>query len=138
MRNLAWALLLCAAWGCRHSHPSEVISEEEGARVLEGQRTVRREQEAKDQPLADCLPHPVTLDMQLNGAITVRDRLHALGAHAVGDHTLVDRNGGVIYVRPEQDNSEPAMQEVGKFFKAITGTRSHEAGPGASEGEAAP
>jgi hypothetical protein len=59
----------------------------------------RLEQEAIDKPLAEVLPVP--LDLKVNDSFTIRERLHRIGAHAVDSRNVVDREGNVIYTRPE-------------------------------------
>jgi hypothetical protein len=103
MRKFICVVCFGTFFGCQNSQPHSSYSPEELARVGQAGERHRQEQEAeqdaRDKPLADCLPIP--LDASVNGLYTVRERLHRIGAHVVDGRTVVDQNGKVIYTRPE-------------------------------------
>jgi hypothetical protein len=120
MRKLICVVCLCIFSGCQNPRQA-TYSSQEVARVGEaGERRQLKqdaEQEARDKPLADCLKIP--LDTKVGDSFTVRDRLHAIGAHVVDSRTVVDRDGKVIYARPEGAENQGQMKEMIKIVAAL-------------------
>ena len=113
MRRLQWLLLLGLAGGCERPRRGDSLSNEDVARILQENPGAKWDRE-----VAKCLPPPIILDMRVNDAYTVRERLNAMGAKALDDRTLIGRDGKVIYRRPESPE-EVDNKGVEKFLIAL-------------------
>jgi hypothetical protein len=117
MRKFICVVCLGTFLGCQNSQHTS-YSPEELARVGQAGERQLQEQLAIDNAVANCLPVP--LDLRVNDSFTIRERLHRIGAHAADSRTVVDRDGKVVYTRPEGfDETQGISAELIKILLAL-------------------
>jgi hypothetical protein len=122
---VAMALLSgCHSKNTMHSEADLYGTQENADRVHRLEDAKATENARWEKEISECLPVPLDARVVLKDGLserTVGERLRDLGARATADHTLVDRNGNVIYRCPSHDGFD--ANETARCFLALTGYR---------------